>query len=282
MASAAGAESGLDGKLGEGVAVERRRLRERLEPELGLEHEQRPHRVDRGALGVGAAEDVVEDLERQRSLVAGRQHVTAEAREREGALAREAAVVPAPLEDVHAQAGGVGELQVEDLVPGDLPDRRRVAAPRQDVKGVEADAERRMIGGGDDPPRMLVLVDVAAPRERFVGDSQAAIGGPVGERAELLGREAVVVDRVGADARADEHRVGAERLHDVELGLGAAQVALEHRGGHGLEVAERLVERDAQPERHPRATGRRTGTAASRPGPVRTARSRRSRPRRRP
>ena len=41
----------------------------------------------------------------------------------------------------------------------------------------------------------------------------------------------------------------AEGLHDVELRLGAPQVALQHRVGHALEVPERLVERDPQAQR---------------------------------
>ena len=69
-------------------------------------------------------------------------------------------------------------------------------------------------------------------------------GGPLGQRAQLLGGERVVVDRGGRDVRADEERVRAELLHDRELGLGAR----ERRLGQRLEVAERLVERDLQPE----------------------------------
>ncbi len=41
---------------------------------------------------------------------------------------------------------------------------------------------------------------------------------------------------------------GAELLHHVELGVGAAEVAREGRRGDGLEVAERLVEVDRQAE----------------------------------
>ena len=163
-----------------------------------LEHEQRAHGVDRRAVGVGLAEDVVEHLERERAVVAGGQHAGDEVGEVERALAGEAAVVAAPLQDVHAQVRRVGELEVEELLARDAGDRVEVGAAREDVEGVQAGAERRVVGGRDDPPGVVVLVDVAAPGERLVGDPQPAVGGAGGERAQLLGGERVVVDRLRA------------------------------------------------------------------------------------
>ena len=215
---------GVDADLHEGEAVQARARRQPV-----LEHDQRAHGVDRGAVGVGLAEDVVEHLERERTGVAGGQHAGEESDEVERALAGETAVVAAPLEHVHAQVRRVGELEVEDLV--DARDGAEIGAAREDVERVQAGAERRMVGGFDDPPRVVVLVDVAAPGERLVGDPPAAVGGAGGERVQLLGGEVVVVDRLGRDVRAHEHGLDAELFHHVELRLGAAQVALERRGG---------------------------------------------------
>ena len=120
----------------------------------------------------------------------------------------------------------VGELQEEDLLARDRVDRGQVGAAGEDVERVQAGAERGVVGGLDDPPRVVVLADVPAPGQRLVGDLQAALVGAVGERVQLLGGELVVVDRVRRDVRADQDRVHAELLHHVELGLGAAQVAL--------------------------------------------------------
>ena len=106
-----------------------------------------------------------------------------------------------------------------------------------------------MAGCGDDPPRVVVLAHVAAPGERLVRDAQATRGGALGQRVQVLGREVVIGDGLGMHGRRDEHRVDAEGLHDVELRLGAPQVALQHRVGHALEVPERLVERDPQAQR---------------------------------
>ena len=49
------------------------------------------------------------------------------------------------------------------------------------------------------------------------------------------------------DVGADEHEIGAERLHHVELPLGAVEGLGALRLGHALEVAERLEQRDARP-----------------------------------
>jgi hypothetical protein len=125
----------------------------------------------------------------------------------------------------------------------------KVGPARQDVEAVEADAEAGVVGGPHDAPRVVVLADVPAPGQRLVGDAQAAGVRAVGERAQLLGGESVVVDRLRGDVRADEHRRRPELLHQVELGLGPAEVAPELLRRDRLEVAERLVEVDRQPER---------------------------------
>ena len=99
-----------------------------------------------------------------------------------------------------------------------------------------------MVGGLHDPPRVVVVVDVAAPGERLVGDPDAVLGGPLGERAQLRGGEGVVVDRGGGDVRADEH--GPRRARSMTSNCARRAQVAERRLGHGLEVAERLVERD--------------------------------------
>ena len=78
------------------------------------------------------------------------------------------------------------------------------------MEGVQADAERRMVGRGDDPPRVVVLAHVAAPGERLVRDAQATRGGALGQRVQLLGREVVIGDGLGmpVDRRAPCRRRG--------------------------------------------------------------------------
>ena len=240
-----GRRDGVDAELHEGEAVEPRAVRQHGAAELVLEHEQRAHGVDRRAVRISLAEDVVEDLQRQRPRVARVQHARDELRQRERALAGEAAVVAAPLQHVHHQPRRVGELQEEDPFSGDLGEPRQVAPDRQDVKGVQAGPERGMVGGRDDVPGVRVVVDVPAPGERLIGHAQPALPRTRREQVQVLGGQRVVVDRRGRDVRADQHGRRAELLHHVELGLRPAQVGLRD----GLEVAERLVEVDREAER---------------------------------
>ena len=97
-------------------------------PRLGLEIEDRLHRVDRGAAIGRLAKDVVENFERKRSGVPGDEHVFEKTGEVELALTRKAAVVPAPLEHVHREARRVGHLQEKNLLAGNVRNARRVVA----------------------------------------------------------------------------------------------------------------------------------------------------------
>ena len=159
------------------------------------EREQRAVPVHGGAHGVGLAEDVVEDLERERPGVAGVQDRGEEARQVEAALAGEEPVVAAPLQHVHREHRGVGELEEEDLLAGDLGDPVDLGRAGEDVEAVEAEAQRRVVGPPDDVPGRLPRVDVPAPRERLVGEPQAALGGPVGQAVQLAGEPVGVARR---------------------------------------------------------------------------------------
>ena len=96
---------------------------------------------------------------------------------------------------------------ISRIPPGSLPRERMWKLSRQTPSAGWSAAR-------DDPPRVVVVVDVAAPRERLVGDPHPARGRELGEPVQLRGGERVVVDRVGRDARADEHRVRAQLLHE--------------------------------------------------------------------
>ena len=76
-------------RAGAAIAVARR-------AQLFFEQQQRAHAVDRGRARRRGAEFVVEDLERDRPVVAARQHVAHEARHRQRALSGEVAEMPAP------------------------------------------------------------------------------------------------------------------------------------------------------------------------------------------
>ena len=100
----------------------------------------------------------------------------------------------------------------------------------------------------DDLPGLTEKADEAAPRERLVADPQAAPRGALGELVQLRRGPCRVVEGQRRRVRADQHQRRAERLHHVELALGADQALAEFGLGHALEIAERLVQVDAEAE----------------------------------
>ena len=152
------------------------RLRGRLEARahLAFEIKEGAHRVLGRAPVRRFAKDVVEDLERQRSGVAGHERLGEEILEVELALPGEAPEVPRPLQHVHDQQRRIGQLHEEQLVARNARDAGRIVAQRQRVKAVEDQAEVRMIGALDDRPRLTVAVDRPSPGQRLVADAQVA------------------------------------------------------------------------------------------------------------
>ena len=107
-----------------------------------------------------------------------------------------------------------------------------------------------MIRLADDLPRVLVMVDARRPRERLVADANVAPGSVLRQLVQLRGGPRIVVDRVRRNAGTHEHHRRSERVHDVELALGAIEIAPELLVGHAFDLAERLVE--SMPVRDPR------------------------------
>ncbi len=217
-------------------------------PGLRFEEEQRLHRIDRGAPVGRFAEHVVEDLQRQRTAVTCEQHVLEEGRQVELALAGKASIVPAPLQNVHGEPGRIGELEEEDPLAGNIRDSRGIVAERENVEAVEDEPEVRVVDLAHDLPGIRVMVNVLAPRQRFVTDAQIARGGALGEHGELRsGAGAIAVHRGRYVGTKEEHR-RAELLHHVELTLHAIEIALEHGVGDAFEVAEGLIQVDTEAE----------------------------------
>ncbi len=200
--------------------------------------------------GVGLPEGVVEDLQRQRARRNRSASTWAtKVGEVEDALAGEQPMVPAPRQHVHGERGGVGELEVEDLVAGDVLDRRRVVPAGEHVEAVQAHPDGRVVGEFDDAPGPAVVVDEAAPGQRLEGDPDVVRLRDVAEAAELVGGDLVGVDGRGGHVAAHQDRVDAEALGGGEGGGGAAQVLGEGGLVDALDVAQRLIQiqRQAQP-----------------------------------
>src|SRR5206468_2161692 len=104
---------------------------------LRLQIQQRLHRIDRRAAAGSLPEHIIENLEREWAGIAGDQHMLQKAGQNELALARKAAVMAAPLQDVHREPRRIRELQEEYLVARDFCDACRIIAERQRMKAVE-------------------------------------------------------------------------------------------------------------------------------------------------
>ena len=215
---------------------------------LLFEKAQRPMAVGGGDGGRRRAKTVVEDFERQRPGIARFEHPRGEGGDVERALARETAVVAAPFEDVHREHGRVGDLHERDALAGDRRDFIDGIANRQRVEAVEHEAEARVIHRIDEPPRMLVRIDVPPPRKGFVADDHARLFRQAREDTELVGDQGVVADRVRRHVAARQHAVGAEFMHQVELAFRALDIAREAFGTHALEIAKRLEQVDLKAE----------------------------------
>ena len=91
-------------------------------------------------------------------------------------LAGEVAMVPRPLKYVHGHARGVGHLQKEDLVAGNVGDRRRIAFQRQGMKAVEQHAKAWVIGLAHDVPDLVTKRCVCLLGASFEIDSAPGRG----------------------------------------------------------------------------------------------------------
>src|SRR5579864_159395 len=140
---------------------------------FGVQQQQRAHAVDCDFLGRLCAELVVEDLERQRSLVAGRIDSLHEAGNGEVSLAWKTAEVTAPGEHIEVKLRRIRELNQENAIRRDCRDGVDGKAWRKRVETVEDDPDRWMIGAANDFPGVAVVVDVASPRQRLEADAQA-------------------------------------------------------------------------------------------------------------
>ena len=102
------------------------------------------------------------------------------------AFAGHVAEMAGPVEQVHVDRGGVGQLDEEYLVAGNGPDRIRVNAAAQSVETVHNQPDIRVIGAAHDLPSIAVIVDMGAPGQRLEPDPQTASGRPLAQFPEVF------------------------------------------------------------------------------------------------
>src|SRR5829696_1060814 len=178
-------------------------------PQLVEHEDQRALPVDRDAARRSGPEAVAEDLVREKPVVAGGLERVHEGVDRELALAGKRAVMAAPGEVVHFEERRVRELHQEDAVLGDRPHRRQVGLARQDMKRVEDEPDRWMVGAAHDLPGVAVVADVAAPGQGLVADAQAAFCRPLAELAEIGAGAVDAAERIRRNIAAHEKEIAA-------------------------------------------------------------------------
>ena len=183
---------------------------------------------------------IIENLQRQGTVIASRRQGLHEVEERKVALTREVTKMAAPGEIVHLQQGRVRHLHQKDPVTRDGADSAQVCLAGQDMKGIEHQPDRRMIGAAHRFPSITVVIDVAPPCKRLKGDAQAALGGPLPELMQVGGGAINPADAVRRHVAANHQQVASELLHHIELALGARENTRALGIRHSLEVAERL------------------------------------------
>src|SRR5258708_37445781 len=116
------------------------------------------------------------------------------------------------------------------------------------METVENDPDRRMIGAAHDLPGVAVVVDMPAPGQRLVADAKTPRPRAFAEVVEIRRGAIDAAERGRLDAAADQKKVGAKLLHQVEFALGAHEAARALRLGHALEIAEPLERAESQAE----------------------------------
>ena len=85
---------------------------------------------------------------------------------------------------------------------------------------------------------------MAAPGQRLVAHAQPACTGALGDLAKVTHKRFAVAQCVALNVAAEQHQVDAQLVHQVELALGAIEIALHARPRAALEITERLEQRD--------------------------------------
>ena len=121
-------------------------------------------------------------------------------------------------------------------------------AQREDVEAVEDDADGRVVGAAHDLPRVAVVADMPAPRQRLETDADARLGGEIAQLPQVGGGAVDAALGQRRDVRADQEALRAEPPGEVQLAPGAVEVPAPVRLGHPLEVAHGLERGDLHAE----------------------------------
>ena len=203
----------IDGKLDEfdAKAFRSRRHLRNIGKRLSAFRAQLIHQIDQRALPIDGdrarrtgAELVVENLERQVALIAGRCHRAHEIEQRHIPLPRKAAEMPAPVQHIHLEPWRIGKLDEKNPVAGNGAHRREIGLAGERVKRVEDETNGGMVRAAHHLPGIAVVVDMAPPRQRLEADTQFTLGRTLAEFMKIRRAAINAAERVGRDVAANQ------------------------------------------------------------------------------
>lgn len=77
------------------------------------------------------------------------------------------------------------------------------------MEAVEDHAQPRMIGLADQVPALLVGIDVPAPGQRFIANTQAADTGAFGQQPQVVDQKLPIAQCVRLTVAAHQHQISA-------------------------------------------------------------------------
>src|SRR5215472_7935579 len=138
---------------------------------LVVEQHKGAHAVDRDLLSRLSAELVIEDFERQRSLVSSGIYRLHKIPDRKVALSGKTAKVPAPRENIEFELRSICELNEEDTIPRDRSDRSDRKRWSQSMETIQNNPDGVVVDSPNDFPGVSIIVDVTSPRQSLESDS---------------------------------------------------------------------------------------------------------------
>jgi hypothetical protein len=115
------------------------------------------------------------------------------------------------------------------------------------VEGIEHKSDGRVIRAAHHFPCVAMIGHVAAPGQRLIANAQASLARPVPKLVEIQGGAIDPAKCGGRHIGADEHEIGPEGLHDVELAFGTVECAPALRLRQSFKIPERLEHCDLKP-----------------------------------
>lgn len=136
------------------------------------------------------------------------------------------AEVTAPIEKIHVDQRGVGQLDKENLVARYRADGLGIDLARDGMEAVHDQPDIGMIGAPHDLPGIAMVVDMAPPGQGLIPDAQAASFRALAQLTKIGGCSVDAAERSRRYVGTHKHQIGAQLFHDVELALGPIKGAL--------------------------------------------------------